>query len=148
MSWTYASSNAGSSDLSWVRMRVGDCTSGDQLLQDEEIEANLSEMGDKYFAAARSARSISAWFARRVQKSAGKLSISSQQASESYERLAVQLEMEGGLRCAPYAGGISASDKATAASDSDRVAPQFYLGQTDIPGTGIYGSTDADLTGW
>jgi hypothetical protein len=147
MSWTYASSNAGSSDLSWVRMRVGDCTSGDQLLQDEEIEANLSEMGDKYFAAARSARSISAWFSRRVQKSIGKLSISCQQASESYERLAVQLEMEGGFRATPYCGGISVSDKENVESDSDRVLPQFYLGQTDIPGSGVYGSTDSDLVG-
>jgi len=148
MSWTYASSNAGSSDLSWVRMRVGDTTSGDQLLQDEEIAALLAEHGDRYVAAARSARAISGWFARRVQKSAGKFSISCQQASESYAKLADRLETEAGMRAVPYAGGISVSDKETVAADGDRMLPQFRLGMDDFPGTGAQGTTDVDLTGW
>jgi hypothetical protein len=45
MSWTYASSNVGSSALSWVRLRIGDNTSGDQQLQDEEILAMIADSG-------------------------------------------------------------------------------------------------------
>lgn len=148
MTWTYTPANAGSSGLSWVRMRVGDTTSGDQLMQDEEIQAILTDVGDKYVAASRSCRQISAWFARRVQKSAGKLSLSANQASERYAKLADELLMEAGLRCIPYAGGISLADKENLADDADRVLPQFYLGQTDVPGVGVPASTDGDLLGW
>ena len=148
MSWNYNSSNLGSSDLAWVRMRVGDCTSGDQLMQDEEINAILADAGDRTLAASRACRQISATFARRVQKTVGKFSLAHQQASERYAKLSDELLLEMGLSVGPYAGGISVSDKETRADDTDRVAPHFYIGQTDVPGSGGASSTDTDLTGW
>ncbi len=148
MSWTYAPANAGSSDLSWIRMRVGDTTSGNQLLQDEEIVALSADAGDRYVAASRAAMAISGWFARRVEKGAGHLRLASQQASESYAKLSDRLLLEAGQHVAPWAGGISVSDKASRAADDDRVAPQFAVGMNDLPGTGVAGSTDTDLTGW
>jgi len=147
VTWNYNSSNLGSSDLAWVRLRVGDTTSGSQLLQDEEINALLGDAGDRYVAAARSARAISGWFARRVEKGAGHLRLASQQASERYAKLADELLIEAGMHVAPYAGGISESDKEAVASDSDRVPPQFSVGMDDLPGVGAAQSS-TDLLGW
>lgn len=136
MAWTYLSTAPGSCTRSWVRMRVGDNTSADQLMQDEEIDAILTDMGgDQYFGAARCARQISAHFARRVDKGVGRLRIASAQASEQYEKLACSLEIEGGMRAKPYAGGISIADKDSVLGDTDRVAPAFAIGMTDFPGT-------------
>ena len=147
MAWTYTLANIGTSDRSWVRMRIGDTTSGGQLLQDEEIDALLGDAGDKYVAASRSASAISGHFARRVDKGAGRFHIASQQASERYARLADELLLEAGMHVAPYAGGISVSDKEAVAADSDRVAPQFSVGMNDFPGIGASQSS-TDLLGW
>lgn len=132
MAWTYDSTAPGSSDKSWVRMRIGDTSSGDQLLQDEEILAILSVEGDRTVSAAVAAESIGARFARQVDKTVGKLSISMAQASQGYFGLAKRLRSEISLSGAPYAGGISVSDKAVDTSDTDRVAPAFYTGQFEV----------------
>jgi len=140
MTWSYLSSDPGSSDRSWVRLRIGDHSSGEQLLQDEEIEVFLSDAGSKYSAAAAAARAIGAHFARKVDKAVGKLRISMQQASEGYFDLADRLEREasigdgatGSLQL-PYAGGISLADKAVDESDTDAPDYAFTRGQFDHP---------------
>lgn len=121
-------------------MRIADTTSGDQLIQDEEILAVLADIGDQYFAAARCARQISGRFARRSDKTVGRLRIAGQ-ASQHYESLACQLEMEAAMRSQVYAGGISISDKSNVVSDSDRVIPAFRIGMDDLPGTNQIGTT-------
>lgn len=137
MAFSYASTNVGSSDLSWVRFRVGDTSSGSYRLDDGEINALVTEQGNKYLAAAICAEAIGAGFAQRVDKVVGKLQISMSQASERYFNLAKTLRSEAGMMAPPYAGGISQDDKDEQDADSDRVAPSFTLEQFDAPGSGL-----------
>lgn len=146
MTWTYFSSQVQTSDLYYIRLRIGDNSSGDPLMQDEEIQAVIADVGDRLFAASRCARTIAGLFSRRVRKSAGRLSLDSQQAAQAYLKLAGELAAEAALKAQPYAGGISISDKESQLDNSDRVAPQFFIGQTDLPGEGIVQSS-TDLLG-
>ena len=142
MSFSYASTNAASSSLSWVRLRLGDTSSGSARFQDEEINAMVSVEGNKYLGAAVLAESAAALYATRVDKTVGRLSISYQQASDHFTRLAIRLRHELNMRAAPYAGGISVADKDAVEADTDRVQPAFSMGQFDDPAVGI----DVDLS--
>jgi len=144
MTWTYNSANVGSSSRSFVRFKLGDTSSGNPLLQDEEIDGILGDLGDQYFAAAYCARSVAASFMTRVDKSVGKLNIHSAQVAEAYEKLATRLEYEASMRVTPYAGAISVSDKEANVADSDTVLPQFTVGQFDLPGVGVSSSSEMD----
>ena len=144
MTWTYNAAAVGSSARSFVRFRLGDTSSGHPLLQDEEIDGMLADLGDQYFAAARLARGIAATFLTRADKSVGKLNIKASQPAVAYERLAVQLEMEAAMRVTPYAGGISVADKEANHEDMDTVLPQFTIGQFDLPGVGVASSSEMD----
>lgn len=135
MTWTYNSSNVASSGRSWIRLRIGDTSSGNQLLQDEEIDALLSGEGNKYYAAALAAESLGASNANKVDKTVGKLRIALAKASEHYFSLAERLRREADMRVAPFAGGISQDDKDTTEDDSDRVDPAFARGAFDNEGT-------------
>lgn len=134
MAWTYLSTAPETSGRSVVRLLVGDNTSGDQLLQDEEIDAFLSLEGPTELAAAQAADAIGAKFARRTDKSVGRLRIAQAQASEHYFRLAKRLRANVGRAVAPYAGGISQSDIRDVKSDTDRPASAFTLGMHDFDG--------------
>lgn len=133
MTWSYLSGAPGTSDRSWIRLRTGDNTSGDELLQDEEIDALLTQEGNKFMAGAMAAETIGAQFARRADKAIGGLRVALSQATMSYTRLAGRLRMEGSMRVSPVAGGISISAKETEEKDTDRVAPSFTKGMTDYP---------------
>lgn len=141
VTWSYLSSGPGSSDRSWVRLRIGDNSSDDQLLQNEEIDLLLESEGSKYAAAAEAARTIAAHYARRVDRTIGRLRISMQQASERYFTLADKLDDEAASGAAGsvgmsgmYAGGISIADKEAEEADTDRTLPDFYRGQFDNHG--------------
>lgn len=132
MTWTYLSTAPGSSAKSWVRMRVGDTSSGDQLLSDEEINAMVDAEGTKEGGAALAAETLGAQFARKADKQIGKLRIGLAKASEHYFRLADRLRAElaaksGGV----YVGGVSESDKLLDEQDADVVRPAFRRGQFD-----------------
>lgn len=136
MSWSYLSSGPGSSDRSWIRARIGDTSSGNPLMQDEEIDMLLDDYGNKWEAGAAAARSIGAQFARQVTKQVGKLKISMAEASNSYFDLAKQLESEsrqhtGGV----WVGGVSNADKESNTSDTDWAGSMFTRGQFDSPYT-------------
>lgn len=134
MAWNYLSTAPNSSDRSWIRLRIGDTSSGDQLLQDEEIEAHLTAEGNRYTAAALCAESVGSWFARRVDKTVGRMRIAAQQASERYFDLADRLRVELATRVTPYAGGISVSDKEADEAAGDRVRPGFSVQMFEFPG--------------
>ncbi len=135
MSWNYLSTAPGSSGRSYVRLRIGDTSSGSQLLQDEEIDAILSTYPAPYRAASEAAFAIAGQFARRVDKTAGRMQIANSQAAQAYEKLGNRLLREGALSVAPYAGGISVSDKNEVNADTDRDAPAFSVGMHDYAGT-------------
>ena len=136
MTWTYNSSAVGSSDLSTVRLLIGDNSSSDPLLQDEEINYFLSVEAGTNYAAASACEAIASSFARKVDKTVGNLSISASQKSKQYADMARSLRHRANLRAAAnvYAGGISVSDKNTVTADSDRVAPAFTMDMHDYSG--------------
>lgn len=134
MTWSYNSTAPNSSDKSWIRLRIGDTTSGDPLLSDEEIAAYLEAEGNRYSAAAIAAESIGAQFARRVDKTVGRMRIAAQQASEAYFKLADRLRMENATHVTVYAGGISVSDKESDEAAGDRVKPGFTARMFEFPG--------------
>ena len=117
---------------------VGDnTTTPANELEDEDIDVLLSDHGSKERAAIAAARALGAKYARKSDKTVGRLSISASQISKNYYELAKELERNlsrtvGGT--ALYAGGISQSDKDSEEDDTDRVAPAFTRGQFDVVG--------------
>lgn len=51
-------------DLNWVRFKIGDTDSTDELLSDEEITSLISLAGSRELAAVKAARAISARYTR------------------------------------------------------------------------------------
>ena len=133
MTWTYSSTSG--LDRDYVRLRIGDTVTADPLLTDEEIAALVTNEGDKHLAAAAAADTLAAQFARKVDKTVGKLSISNSQAFTHFSALAKRLRSEITMTGGLYAGGISVSDKNEDKSDSDRVDPAFFVGQFEYPGS-------------
>ena len=142
MTWTYTLANVGSSARSWIRLRTGDTSSGNQLLQDEEIDAFIASENNQWAAAILAAESIAGSFARQTDKRVGKLQIGKGSASEHYYALADRLRNEMGHRAGVYAGGVSVSDMAADAADADRVDPSFSVGQFDNVGAESTGERD------
>lgn len=118
-----------------VRFLLGDTDTANVLLTDSEITALLTIHSDEPYAAAiAAAKSLAARYARRVDKRVGDLSISWSQVSKNFRDLAVQLSNQHlsiSDALAPYAGGISVSDKAANAADTDVVQPYFRVGMHD-----------------
>lgn len=141
MSFSYASTNAASSGISWVRMRLADTSSTNYRLENEEIQAYLDTFGNKYLAAASAAEQVAAYYAGRSDKSVGKLSISQGSGSDRYGVLAKSLRREAALFGSVFAGGISRDDKTAERQDTDRVAPAFTVDQFDAPTYLTDGST-------
>ena len=138
MAWSYLSSDPGSSDRSWVRLRIGDNSSADILLQDAEIDVLLADYGNKWSAAAAAARSVGAGFSRQVSKQIGKFRISMQESSAHYFRLAGELDLEGHQNTgAGFLGGASIADKKVQSDDSDWGGATFIRGQFDNPSPSI-----------
>lgn len=114
------------------------------MLQDEEIDGALADLGDQYYAGARCARAIAATFMTRADKTVGKLRINASQPAAAFERLALQLEQEASMRVTPYAGAMSVADKVANVEDTDQVLPQFSIGMFDLPGVGVSSSSEMD----
>jgi hypothetical protein len=127
--WSYTGDPASSAKDS-VRFHVGDVIKDDPQVNDEEIEYLLGDEGGNVLrAAARVAETIAAKYARQVDKTVGGLSLSAGRRQEKYSQLAQKLwsraRSTGSGLAAPYAGGISQSDKDTNAADTDRTQPAF-----------------------
>jgi hypothetical protein len=148
MAWSYLSSEPGSSDRSWIRLKIGDNSSATPELQDEEIDMLLSDEGSKERAAIAAARALSAVYARKVDKTVGRLRIAASQAAQAYERLANSLEKQLNMRVGGesgiYAGGISVSDKRSNELDSDVVQPGSRIKEFDHPGRDANLDTEYD----
>ncbi len=110
-----------------VRFYVGD-TETPYLLTDDQINLALDATASDLAAAALCARSLSARFARQVDKRFETIWSYNSQKSMAFEKLARNLEQQakraGGLGV-PVAGGISKADMEAADSSEDRVRPFF-----------------------
>ena len=142
MSFSFDASLAASSSLSFVRMRLADTSSSSYKLEDEEITSLLSVYGNKYLAAAAGAEQLGAIHSLKSDKTIGKLSISQGSVADRYLTLAKTLRREAMLFATPFAGGISADQKASEVADSDRVAPAFSVGQFEDTSSIAADSTD------
>lgn len=129
MAWTY-SGDPSASLRDEVRFLIGDTDTSDQQLSDAEVDYTLtSASDDASLAAVKCAQALAAHYARRADKTVGDLSLSYSQLSKHYLDLVAQLQATAAVAlAAPYAGGISVSDKETDEDDSDRVQPAFRVG--------------------
>ncbi len=143
---TYDSSLSTSRDK--VRFLIGDTSnsSATELLADGEITWLLSEeSSDVYRTAVAAAEAVAAKFSRLADTSVGDTSVSASQKAEAYRKLAADLRTKALERgtAAPFAGGISISDRDTREADTDRPAMAFDRlrpEQTDPADTSRYPS--------
>lgn len=114
-------------DIEFVRLLLGDTDETAPLLTDRQITLLLGEsVGNRYAAAALGADTLSAKFASATDARLGDVSVSNSQLSEQYSALAVQLRRQATIRTvAPFAGGVSRSDKERQEDNADRVQPAF-----------------------
>lgn len=126
MTWLY-SFNPGYSAKDQVRFLIGDTDSKDPLLQDEEILWVLTQYNNSPMnAAIRCCESIVAKFSRLANESVGQVRIDFKQKAEGYTKMMTILKGRLATEdAAPYAGGISVSDKQANVQNTDRVKPDF-----------------------
>lgn len=121
-----------------VRLLVGDIgtTTATQFLADADYDYFVSLTPNHYAAAILAANSLAALNGGRgITKTVGDLSYTLGNAAH-YRALAKTFELRQAAGVAPFAGGISKADKASAVADSDRVQPAFVRGQFDNPAAG------------
>lgn len=114
-----------------VRRLVGDVLAGDQQMQDEEINWQITQYSTVYGAAGACCRMLAAQLARKVDTVQGELRTMYSAQTKRYLALAEDLEMRGLRGVVPYAGGISVTDKVNVAQDPDRAPPEFNKHQFD-----------------
>lgn len=133
MTWTYSLSQLSTSQLPQVRFLIGDTLVSDQLLQDEEINYAIGARGNIYGAAADCCRSIAATFSRQVDSAVGDLRASFSQKAKAYLDRALNLDAQFALNggALPFSGGMTWTDIEAAEADTERVPPQFNIGQQD-----------------
>lgn len=144
MSWSY-SGDPRDSVLDQARFLAQLTDDTNQRVTNEELTWLLSENGDDPYAAAAAAASrVAAQYADQADKSVGDLSISYSQRASQFAELAGALEKEkksnAAFRVAPYAGGISVTDKDAERTDTTRSSPFAWIGMHDNPPV-TYGST-------
>lgn len=115
-----------------MRRLIGDVLSGDQQLQDEEINWTLTRYSTVYGAAAECCRDLASQYARLVDLVVGELKTNYSARSKRYQEMAVDFESRSvSGTIAVYAGGISNADKLSQVQNPDRPAPAFVRNQFD-----------------
>jgi len=145
-----------SDPISMVRFLVGDVDASNPILTDSEIQALVSLQPIISFAAASAADTIAARFSIQVDTAIGKTKVSLSQRSAHFTKLANRLRKTAGdLPGGDGTGvptvnmvvsGLSISQNAAMASDTDRVQPSFTIGMDDDPGS-YPNSSDFDRYG-
>lgn len=136
MTWSY--SYAGGSSKDEVRFLVGDIDANQPLLSNEDISYLVTRFGSAVKAAPEAAMAIARKFAMQADIADPALRVSYTARAQHYFTLAKDLRTEARRVAfvAPYAGGISVSDKDLRASDTDRVDIGVGLGYFDNPEVG------------
>lgn len=124
--WQY-SGNPATSAKDTVRFLIGDTDGSDQLLLDSEIVWVLGQYNNSPInAAIRCCEAIIAKLSRLANESVGQVKIDFKDRCDGYREtqkmLITRLAKED---AAPYAGGISVSDKMTNSANTDLVRPDF-----------------------
>ena len=121
-----------------VRVLVGDISTTAPDLTDSMVEFFLSEEGNNiYRAAARAAEALAGIYAKKAEeRRVGPLWLRSfSDKSSKYLALAKTLWVRASKKSggAPFAGGISVSDKNARIGDGDRVVPAFRRQMMSYP---------------
>lgn len=115
MAWTYNPTQLATSDLFQVRFLIGDTDSADQLLQDEEINFLLAQIGSVNGAAVACCDNLSAKFTRSVDHTLGPYSVKASQRATHFAQLAKQI----GNRVSRYRVPSMSSDQHSSIFDID-----------------------------
>lgn len=150
MTWTY-SADPTSSNKDAVRWLIGDTNPEDQLLQDEEIAFNLTEVSDDvYRASANCAQNLAARFtgeAQSTSKSVGGLSISKSLGDRAarYRELSKSLLMRSRRINPPH---VNADPEALGAEFTIGKFDPYYAKPNDWPSESVLGVTTTYGTGY
>lgn len=133
MTWTYDPTLVGTTPLFQVRLLVGDTTSTDPQMQDEEIAWLISLRTSVFGAASDAATTLQGKVSRLVDSSQGPLRTSYSQRARNYGALAEKYRLEAMVRSGaiPYSGQTSLIDYMNNLMNSDRIGPQFGIGMDD-----------------
>lgn len=110
-----------------VRLEIADTDTNAQLLQDEEINQAVSVERNMWGAAARCCEIISRQMLRKADVQIGSrgVRLTYTTAAQQYLEMAQKLRAKAIGTAAPWAGGISTSDRETLEADTSRVQPIF-----------------------
>ena len=137
MSWSY-SGDPSDSTLDQVRFLVGQTSTGDDvLLEDEEITWVIGQTANVYYAAQQCAKTLQSRYALEADDmKVGQTSISFADRADRFAKLAVSLGQQAlFVGVSPYVGGVSVSDKETQEEDTDWVPPFAKIDGMDNTGT-------------
>lgn len=121
--WNYGN-NPADSLVDRVRMLVGDTDENAKLISDTEIEYFISESGEEYEAAWRTACAIKAWSCRLVNKSGGGMNEGGAAVFKHYTELAEELLMRAPMAI-PRAPQLRTTDRERMKADPTLIQPQF-----------------------
>lgn len=136
MTWTFNSTNVGSSGLATVRFLIGDVSSGDQLVQDETITAVLTNVtSNNYLAGALVCDQLSGYYSRQADTRNEGLDVNASQRAKAFRTQAAQLRRQAYTGATMFIGGRSMQTKEDRRAETDLVQPAFETGMHDYLGT-------------
>jgi len=143
MTWSFSESL--STNLDKVRLKLGDVDTNDEILQNETINALLTEHNDDVnLATIACCRAIIAKYNRTIDRNAAGMSANRSIIVENYRQLLAELlRANRGNAGARYKGSFSRDRQETIEDDSDFILPFARSGSFDYPGTG----DDSDING-
>ena len=126
MTWRY-SFNPGYSAKDQTRFLIQDTNKNDPQLEDEEIEWVLSQYNNTPLnAAIRCCEVLVAKYTRMADEQVGQVKIQFSQKAKSYMSMRLMLANRLATEdCAPFAGGISRTQKQQNWQNTDNVRPDF-----------------------
>lgn len=126
MTWSY-SGDPSSSPKDQQRYLIGDTDSRKPILQDEEINYEISTMpqAHPYTIAARLCEQVAVTFSNIVDKKTDSVSVFDSQRSAQYQSRAAYYR--GKIPAQPYIGGLSRSDKNQNRQDPDKLLPYITV---------------------
>jgi|SRR6185437_1153125 len=138
------SGNPASSVKDAVRFEIQDTNSTAPLLQDAEIEYAIAQEapntppseGEVLSASARCMEALQRLFAAQADTEIGSLKVTYTKQAEGYAKRATELRARALGMHAPWAGGLSESEKQAREENTDRVPPMFKKNQFSSPYTG------------
>lgn len=148
MTWTYNLNDLDTNEKDQIRLEIGDTDNQAQLLQDEEINHNITVESNFWGASARSCEQISRLFLRKADVRLGRaMMVTYTKMAEQYIMMAVSLRKKALGTVAPYVGGMSVTEKLNQMQNTDLVQPLFTKTMMQNPQTGGYQTDSLDPVG-